>query len=141
MGEFVGRNRSCGEHAMEIAIPRAGHPDEQRVALTPAGVQELAAAGHTVYVERGAGLGAGFANSDYSASGAQVVYSAAEIYGRGQLLITVDGVSESALQLLRPGQIVCGFLLLTVVRRRMLAALAAAGASTLSYELIQRESG
>jgi alanine dehydrogenase len=42
---------------------------------------------------------------------------------------------------LRPGQIVCGFLLLTVVRRRMLAALAAAGISTLSYELIQRESG
>jgi alanine dehydrogenase len=126
---------------MEIAIPRAGHADERRVVLTPAGVQELATAGHTVYVESGAGLGAGFANSDYSASGAQIVYTAAEIYGRGQLLITVDGVAESAIQLLRPGQIVCGFLLLTVVHRRMLAALAAAGVSTLSYELIQRESG
>jgi len=126
---------------MDIAIPRAGHPDEQRVALTPAGVQELAAAGHAVYVECGAGLGAGFADSDYSASGAQIVYSAAETYGRGQLFITVDGVPESALELLRPGQIVCGFLMLTVVRRWMLAALAAAGVSTLSYELIQRASG
>jgi alanine dehydrogenase len=126
---------------MDIAIPLAEHPDEQRVALTPAGVQELTAAGHAVYVERGAGLGAGFADSDYSAAGARIVYSATEIFGRGQLLITVNGVSESALQLVRPGQIVCGFLLLTVVRRRMLAALAAAGVSTLSYELIQRENG
>jgi alanine dehydrogenase len=126
---------------MDIAIPRAAHPDERRVALTPAGVQELAAAGHTIYVERGAGLGAGFTDSDFSASGARIVYSAAEAYGRGQLLVTLDGVPESALQLLRPGQIVSGFLLLTVVRRGMLAALAAAKASTLSYELIQHADG
>ena len=126
---------------MDIAIPRAGLPDEQRIALTPAGVQELVAAGHSVYVERDAGLGAGFADSDYSASGAQIVYGAEEIYGRGQLLVTIDGVQESAHQLLRPTQIICGFLLLTVVRRRLLAALAAARVSTLSYELIQRDSG
>jgi alanine dehydrogenase len=126
---------------MDIAIPCAGHPDEQRVALTPAGVQELVAAGHAVYVERGAGLGSGFADSDYGVAGARIVYSATEVYGRGQLLITVDGVSESALQHLRPGQIVCGFLLLTVVRRRLLAALAAARVSTLSYELIRPDSG
>ncbi len=129
------------EQAMDIAIPCAGHPDEQRVALTPMGVQELAAAGHAIYVERGAGLGSGFADSDYGTAGARIVYSPTELYGRGQLLVTVDGIPESALQLLRPGQIVCGFLLLTVVRRRMLTALAAARVSTLSYELIQRENG
>jgi alanine dehydrogenase len=126
---------------MDIAIPCAGHPDEQRIALTPAGLRELVVDGHAVYVERGAGLGAGFDDSDFSAAGAQIAYSSEEIYGRGQLLLTIDGVPESALHLLRPGQIVCGFLMLTVVRRRMLAALAAARVSTLSYELIQRESG
>jgi alanine dehydrogenase len=126
---------------MDIAIPRAAHPDEQRVALTPMGVQELVAAGHSLYVEHGAGLEAGFADSDYSAAGAQIVYGAAEIYGRGQLLVTIDGVPESALAFLRPGQILCGFLMLTVVRRRMLAALAQVGVSTLSYELIQHENG
>jgi alanine dehydrogenase len=126
---------------MDIAIPCAGHPDEQRVALTPIGVQELVAAGHAVYVECGAGLGAGFADTDFSAVGAQIVYSAPEIYGRGQLLVTVDGVSERTLPLLRPGQIICGFLMLTVLRRQMLTALAAAGVSTLSYELIQCENG
>jgi len=126
---------------MGIAIPRAAQSDEQRVALTPAGVQDLTDAGHAVYVERGAGLGAGFADSDYSAAGAQIVYSAVEVYGRGQLLVTVDGVPESALVLLRPGQILCGFLLLPVMRRRMLAALARAGVSTLSYEQIQDANG
>ncbi|HEX5692561.1 MAG TPA: alanine dehydrogenase [Roseiflexaceae bacterium] len=126
---------------MDIAIPHPNCLDERRVSLTPAGVHELAAAGHAVYIERGVGLAAGFADSDYDAAGAQIVYNAAEIYRRGQLLVTVDGVPDSALAMLRPGQIVCGFLLLTVMRRRNLAALAQAGVSTLSYELIQDEHG
>jgi alanine dehydrogenase len=126
---------------MDIAIPCAGHPDEQRVALTPAGVETLVAAGHVVYVEHDAGAGAGFADGDFSAAGAQVVYSPEEIYRRGELLVTVDGVADSVIPLLRPGQIVCGFLMLTVIRRRALAAFAAAGVSTLSYELMQYEDG
>jgi alanine dehydrogenase len=126
---------------MEIAIPRARDPDEQRVALTPSGVQTLIAAGHTLYVEHGAGSGAGFADSDFSAAGARIVYGREEIYLRGHALVTIDGIPEAAQGLLRPGQIVCGFLLLTVVHRAMLAALAAAGASTLSYELIQGADG
>ena len=126
---------------MDIAIPRPSYPDEQRVALTPAGVHELTAAGHTLYIEHGVGRAAGFDDSDYAAAGAQIVYNPTEIYHRGHLLVTVDGVPEAALGSLRQGQIVCGFLMLTVVRRRILAALAQAGVSTLSYELIQDEHG
>jgi alanine dehydrogenase len=126
---------------MDIAIPRAGHPDEQRVAVTPAGVQTLIAAGHVVYVEHDVGRGAGFTDSDFSAAGARVVYGPEEIYRRGELLLTLDGVADSVIPLLRPGQIVCGFLMLTVIRRPALAAFAAAGVSTLSYELIQCEDG
>ena len=95
---------------MDIAIPLAILPDEQRVALTPAGVQALTRAGHTVYIERAAGSGAGFADSDFSAAGAQIVYGPREIYSRGDLLVTLDGVPEAALPVLRPGQVVCGFL-------------------------------
>lgn len=126
---------------MEIAIPRACQPDEQRVALTPAGVQALIRAGHTVYVERGAGIGAGFADVDYSVVGAQVLYSAAEVYARGDLLLTVDGIPEPAITWLRPGQLLCGFLRLSVIQRRVLAALAQAKISTLSYELIRYNDG
>jgi alanine dehydrogenase len=126
---------------MDIAIPLAILPDEQRLALTPAGVQALTRAGHTVYIERGAGIGAGFADSDFSAAGAQIAYGPLEIYSRGDLLVTLDGVPEAALSVLRPGQVVCGFLRLALLPRYTLAALAARGVSTLSYELIQRDDG
>jgi len=126
---------------MEIAIPRACQPDEQRVALTPAGVHALIRAGHTVYVEHDAGTGAGFADIDYSDVGAQVLYSPAEVYARGDVLVTVDGVPEPAIDWLRPGQLLCGFLSLSVMQRRILAALARVQVSTLSYELIRYDDG
>jgi len=126
---------------MEIAIPRACQSDEQRVALTPAGVHALIRAGHTVYVEHGAGIGAGFADVDYSDVGAQVLYNPTEVYARGDLLVTVDGVPEPAIAWLRSSQLLCGFLSLSVMQRRILAALAHAQISTLSYELIRYDDG
>jgi alanine dehydrogenase len=129
------------EATMEIAIPTAILPDEQRVALTPAGVQALSNDGHTVYIEHNAGVHAGFADGDYSDAGAQIVYGPQEIYLRGELLVTVDGVPESALPVLRHGQVLCGFLRLSLLPRSMLAALESAAISTLSYELIQRDDG
>jgi alanine dehydrogenase len=129
------------EVAMDIAIPRATLPDEQRIALTPAGVQSLISAGHRVYVDHEAGLSAGFTDNDFNAAGAQIVYHPEEIYRRGDLLVTVDGVPEAAERLLRPGQIICGFLRLTMLPQRRLAALAAAKVTTISYELIQCDNG
>lgn len=121
---------------MDIALPRACLNDEQRVALTPAGVQALTRAGHNVYVERGAGDGAGFADAEFSAAGAQLVWSAEEAIARGDILVTVDGVPETAFEWLRPGQLLCGFLGLALMHGRTLAALAATRATTISYELI-----
>jgi alanine dehydrogenase len=126
---------------MEIAIPHAYLPDEQRVALTPAGVGALAAAGHQVYLAHEAGATAGFDDADFAAAGARIVYSKDEIYTRGDMLVTVDGVPEAAFHLLRPGQIICGFLRLAMLPQRTLAALAATGVRTVSYELIQRDDG
>jgi alanine dehydrogenase len=73
---------------MDIAIPHAEMPDEQRVALTPAGVQALTSAGHMVYVVCGAGIDAGFSDADFDAAGARIVYHPDEIYTRGELLLT-----------------------------------------------------
>jgi alanine dehydrogenase len=124
---------------MDIAIPRADRNDELRVALTPAGVQALIRAEHRVYVQSGAGEGAGFSDTAYSAVGAQLVYSAAETIARSDLLVTVDGVPEPAIGWLRPGQLLCGFLGLSVIQRRVLVALSDARVSTLSYELIRND--
>lgn len=126
---------------MDIAIPRAYAPDEERVALTPAGVHTLIAAGHTVYVQSDAGIGAGFTDASFSAVGAHIAYGPEEIYARGDLLLTVDGVPESGLPMVRPGQVICGFLHMPVMPRRISEGLIAARASTLSYESIQRGDG
>jgi alanine dehydrogenase len=126
---------------MHIAIPRPSQADEQRIALTPAGVQTLVGAGHTVYVESGAGIGAGFADSAFGAIGATIVYSSEEIYARGDLILTVNGVPAAAFRHLRRGQLLCGFLPLAVLPGRTLDALCAAGVSTLSYDMIRRDGG
>ncbi len=126
---------------MDIAIPRASLADEQRIALTPAGVQALVGTGHTVYIESGAGVGAGFADAAFGDVGAKIVYSSQEIYARGELIVTVDGVTDPAIRHIGRGQVLCGFLRLAVMQRRTLGMLAAAGVSTLSYELIRRDNG
>jgi len=55
---------------MIVGVPREIKPGEQRVALTPAGARELSEAGHGVVVERGAGLGSGIGDDEYTAAGA-----------------------------------------------------------------------
>jgi alanine dehydrogenase len=126
---------------MDIVIPIAHRPDELRVALTPVGVRVLTSAGHRVYVACGAGTSAGFDDAAFIGAGAQITYSADEIYTRGDLLVTIDGVPDTMLGMLRPRQIVCGFLHLTLLSQRARAALADSGIRTVSYELIQRPSG
>lgn len=126
---------------MDISIPRPWSPDERRVALTPAGVRALVAAGHAVYVEAGAGAGAGFEDRDFAEAGAQIAYGPEEAYARGDLLATVDGVAPEALPTLHAGQVVGGFLHLGVAPSSTIEALGASGARTLSYELIRRDDG
>jgi alanine dehydrogenase len=126
---------------MDISIPRAWSPDERRVAITPAGVRTLSGDGHAIFVESGAGLGAGFTDADYTEAGALVAYGPEEVYARGDLLATVDGVAPMALDLLRSDQAACGFLHLSVAPHRTVAALIDSGVSTLSYELIRRDDG
>ena len=74
---------------MEFGIPKEVRDLESRVGLTPAGVSSLVRRGHTVYVEKSAGVAAGFSDETYRHSGANIVYSAAEVYGRSDVVIKV----------------------------------------------------
>jgi alanine dehydrogenase len=65
---------------VKVGTPREIKNQEYRVGLTPAGVAALRAAGHAVVVERGAGLGSGFGDDDYLASGA-TLGTAADAWG------------------------------------------------------------
>jgi alanine dehydrogenase len=74
---------------MIIGVPKEIKSQEYRVAVVPAGVEQLRRAGHTVLVEQGAGVGSGFADQDYQSLGADLTGSADEIWRRAELICKV----------------------------------------------------
>ncbi|MGJ7912823.1 alanine dehydrogenase [Neobacillus sp. LXY-1] len=71
---------------MKIGVPKEIKNNENRVAMTPAGVVNLLHFGHEVYIEKGAGLGSGFADEDYQAAGAKIVDSAKEAWSKEMVM-------------------------------------------------------
>ena len=74
---------------MIVGIPKEQFNEEKRVALAPAGVDALTRNGHTVYIQSGAGEGSHFSDEDYEKTGAKIVYTADEIFGRAELVLKV----------------------------------------------------
>ncbi len=126
---------------MEIGVPKEVRDLEMRVGLTPAGVLALVRAGHTVYVERGAGNGAGFSNEDYRGAGAQIVYSATEAYGRADVVVKMTRPVAAEHSLFRPGQAILSFLHLATASADLYEALVERGITAIAYEMIQEEDG
>lgn len=126
---------------MEFGVPKEVHDLEMRVGLTPAGVHALVQAGHVVYVERGAGTGAGFSDEHYRLSGAQIVYSAAEAYGRADVVAKVTRPAASEHRHFRDGQTIFSFLHLSVSSPDLLEVLTVRDITAVAYETIQKEDG
>ena len=74
---------------MKIGLPKEIKDNEYRVGLTPAGVQALAHAGHTVYVQKTAGEGSGFKDEQYVKAGGQLLDTADEIWAAGDMVVKV----------------------------------------------------
>jgi NAD(P) transhydrogenase subunit alpha len=88
---------------MIVAIPKETVAGERRVAVVPDGVKLLVKDGHEVRVQRGAGLGAGVADADYEAAGASLEGDAEALFGAADLVLKVQGPSESERGWLRSG--------------------------------------
>lgn len=114
---------------------------EMRVGLTPAGVLALTHAGHTVYVEKEAGVAAGFSDEAYRSAGAQVVYSAEEVYGRSQIIAKITRPTAQEHKLFQHRQTIFSFLHLHSSSPDLLEALEAHEVTAVSYELITQADG
>jgi alanine dehydrogenase len=112
-----------------------------RVGLTPAGVLALTQAGHTVYVEKDAGLGAGFDDENYRRTGAEIVYNAIELYGRADIIAKIARPTASEHPLFRPRQTIFSFLHLAVSSPDLFQALSEREISAVAYEMISDEDG
>jgi NAD(P) transhydrogenase subunit alpha len=100
---------------MRVAVPREIMPGERRVALVPKSVAPLTGAGHEVLVEAGAGATAAFPDEAYSAAGATIVRTAAELYKRAEVVLKVrrpEGLprGKHEADLLNEGTILVAFL-------------------------------
>jgi len=91
---------------MIVGILKEIKTEENRVSMTPAGVEVMAGQGHGVLVESLAGVGSGFSDEAYQKAGAEMVGSAAEIYARAQMVMHVKEPQPCEYDLVRQGQIV-----------------------------------
>ena len=74
---------------MKIGLPKEIKDNEYRVGLTPAGVQALSDAGHTLFVEKSAGEGSGFEDSAYTNAGARILDTADDVWNEGDMVVKV----------------------------------------------------
>lgn len=125
---------------MDIGVPREVRSDEYRVGLTPAGVDALVKGGHAVYVERGAGAGAGFADDVYQAVGARVAYSAEEVWRRARVVVKLSRPTAAEHEYFQ-GQVLLSFLHLAVASPDLRQALRQAEMTVIAGETIQADDG
>jgi NAD(P) transhydrogenase subunit alpha len=128
---------------MVIGVPRESFPGERRVAIVPAVVPSLAKSGLEVVIEAGAGSAAGYLDADYAAKGARLVAERSEVFRLADVVVQVlcygsnDRTGKADLPMLRPGQILVGFLR-ALGSLETIQELAAAGVTAFSVELMPR---
>ena len=95
---------------MRVSVPSEIKNNEFRVAITPAGVHELIAAGHQVSVQAGAGKGSSISDEEYVKAGATITPDAASTWAAGDLVLKVKEPIEPEYQYLRPGLVLFTYL-------------------------------
>ena len=122
---------------MKVGIPAETRPNETRISATPETVKKLTAAGHhAVIIQSGAGVGASIPDELFTASGATIVSSAAEVYQQADIVLKVRGPDAQELAQMRSGQVLIG--LLNPHNKEGIEALAKQGVTAFAMEALPR---
>lgn len=121
---------------MIIGVPKEIKEQEDRVALTPAGVDALIRSGHKVLIQKDAGLGAGFSNESYVELGAEIIEEAAKVWEEAEMIIKVKEPLPSEYDYFRKDLILFTYLHLAN-EPELTKALVDAGTIALAYETVQ----
>lgn len=123
---------------MIIGVPKEVKDDEYRVAMTPAGVRELTRHGHTVYVEKNAGVGSSIPDEDFVATGAQILDDPDDIWSASDMVLGVKEpiAVEYPRLAARKDQVLFTYLHLAASRPTT-EALVAAGNTAIAYETVR----
>ena len=123
---------------MKVGVPKEIKTLENRVAMTPGGVESLTKRGHEVLVERGAGLGSGLTDAEYEAAGAKMV-SADEAWG-AEMVVKVKEPIAPEYKYLRPDLILFTYLHLAA-DETLTKAMLDSGVTGIAYETVQTDDG
>ena len=125
---------------MIIGCPKEIKPQEFRVGITPNAAGEAIAHGHKVVIETGAGTGAGFTDDDYTATGAKILGTAAEIFQISEMIVKVKEPQPIERKMLREGQLLFTYLHLAPDPDQTLDLLAS-GCTAIAYETVTDAGG
>lgn len=121
---------------MRIGIPTEIKNNENRVAITPAGVDALVHRGHTVRIQSGAGLGSGITDEAFAAAGAELIATAEELWSGSELVVKVKEPIAAEYGFLRSDLVLFTYLHLAA-DQPLTDALLAAGTTAIAYETVQ----
>jgi alanine dehydrogenase len=121
---------------MIIGVPKEIKEQEQRVALLPSAAQQLTKRGHSVLVEKGAGVGSGYPDDEYVKAGAKIVDLAKDVFAGADMIVKVKEPLPAEFPLLRKGQILFTYLHLAA-SKPLTEALLKSGVTGIAYETIQ----
>jgi alanine dehydrogenase len=122
---------------MIVGILKEIKTEENRVCMTPAGVEVMRENGHTVLVEKNAGRGSGFTNKAYQSAGAEILDHPAEIYQRAEMVMHVKEPLPAEYELIRKDQIIFTYLHLAAAEE-LTRVLIKNGSINIAYETIQK---
>lgn len=125
---------------MIVGVPKEVKQDEYRVAMVPAGVEELARGGHTVLIQSGAGSGSGISDEQYSRAGAQIVATRDEVWKRADLVVKVKEPLPDEWPHMRAGQTVFTYFHFAA-DRALTDAVLKSGITAIAYETIKDAKG
>lgn len=125
---------------MIVGILKEIKAEENRVCMTPAGVEVMRQNGHEVLVEKNAGKGSGFPNNAYKNSGAEIINTPEEIFKRAKMVMHVKEPLPSEYDLIRKDQIIFTYLHLAAAEE-LTRVLIKSGSIGIAYETIQQEDG
>ncbi|CAN5342452.1 alanine dehydrogenase [soil metagenome] len=121
---------------MLIGVPTEIKNNENRVAITPAGVYELTSRGHGVLIQSGAGVGSGISDEQFSAVGATLTDDVDDVWAKADLLLKVKEPIAAEYPRLRKGQVLFTYLHLAA-SRECTDALLKSGTTAIAYETVQ----
>jgi alanine dehydrogenase len=125
---------------MIIGVPKEIKTNENRVALVPGGAEALSHAGHTVYVEKGAGEGSGFPDDSYVRAGAQILDTADEVWQKAEMIMKVKEPIAVEYPRMRKGQTIFTYFHFAA-DEKLTRAVMKSGAIAIAYETVQLPTG